>query len=580
MKTSDYIARYLAKRGISHVFELIGGTITYLLDSLQQQTSIRIVSMHHEQGAGFAAEAYGRMTGLPGIAMATSGPGATNLITAIGSCYFDSTPAIFMTGQIPRDEKKGSRPIRQLGFQETDIVGIARPITKAALSLDDPADLPRVLEEAFDLALGGRPGPVLLDIPMDVQLAEIIDLRRLEAIGDTDITTDRDARNETEADAFWNSIRADLAGAQRPLILAGGGIRTGRAAEAFRRLVSALGVPVVHSLMAIDALPSDDPLRVGLIGTYGNRWANTALGECDFLLVLGSRLDGRQTGNDVAGFKGSRAIYHVDCDQGELNNRIKGCHTLTMELDAFLDACLRTEPLSHERPAWTAFLGELRRRWPDTEELRTVEGINPNRFMHLLSAASRDAVAFVADVGQHQMWAAQSLDLHAGQRFLNSGGMGSMGFALPAAIGASFATGERPVVVIAGDGGFQINIQELQTIKRNQLPLKMVVINNQCHGMVRQIQETAFNARYQSTLWGYDAPSFTKVALAYGIPSAFVEEEARIPEALNLMWADPHAPFLLEVGIHVMANAYPKMVHGKPLSEMEPVLEPLDVAVT
>lgn len=574
MKASDYIALYLAKRGISHVFELIGGTITYLLDSIQQQTSIRIVSMHHEQGAGFAAEAYGRVTGLPGIAMATSGPGATNLVTAIGSCYFDSSPAIFVTGQIGRDEMKGSLPVRQLGFQETDIIGIVKPITKAALSLDDPADLPRLLEEAFELAIEGRPGPVLLDIPMDVQLAEITDLRRLES---TDEANDVGIEDGARIGEFWDAICTDLARAQRPLILAGGGIRTARAIEAFRRFVSAMGVPVVHSLMAVDVLASDDDLRVGMIGSYANRWANAALCDCDLLLVLGSRLDSRQTGNDAVGFKGNRTIYHVDCDQGELNNRIKGCHTLQMELDSFFDACLSMMPPSREWPEWRAALRQRRKQWPDTEELKHVDGINPNRFMHLLSAASAEAASFVADVGQHQMWAAQSLDLHAGQRFLNSGGMGSMGFALPAAIGASFATGERPVVVIAGDGGFQINIQELQTIKRNRLPLKMVVINNQCHGMVRQIQEIVFNARYQSTLWGYDAPSFAKVALAYGIESAFVEEETRVPEALKLMWEDPQAPFLLEVGIHVMANAYPKIAHGKPISEMEPFLKPLDL---
>jgi len=577
MKASDYIALYLAKRGISHVFELIGGTITYLLDSIQQQTSIKIVSMHHEQGAGFAAEAYGRVTGLPGIAMATSGPGATNLITAIGSCYFDSSPAIFITGQIGRDERKGSLPIRQLGFQETDITGIVKPITKAAILIDDPAELPRLLEEAFDLALEGRPGPVLLDIPMDVQLADITEVRRLYANDDANGVG---AEDRTKADVFWNALCSDLAKAQRPLILAGGGIRTARAAEAFRRFVAAMGVPVVHSLMAVDILPSEDALRVGMIGAYANRWANTALGECDFLLVLGSRLDSRQTGNDAVGFKGTRTIYHVDCDEGELNNRIKGCHTLHMELDSFFDSCLPMVSPSQEWPEWKAFLSLRRKQWPDTEELKNMDGINPNRFMHLLSAASAEAGSFVADVGQHQMWAAQSLDLHAGQRFLNSGGMGSMGFALPAAIGASFATGERPVVVIAGDGGFQINIQELQTIKRNRLPLKMVVINNQCHGMVRQIQEIAFEARYQSTLWGYDAPSFTKVALAYGIQAAFVEEEDRVPEALDLMWADPSAPFLLEVSIHVMANAYPKIAHGKPISEMEPVLEPLAMELT
>ncbi len=582
MKGSDLFASYLESRGITHVFELIGGTITYMLDSIQQRTSIRIVSMHHEQGAGFAAEAHARLTGLPGIALATSGPGATNLLTAIGSCYFDSTPAIFVTGQINREERKGDLPLRQLGFQETDIVAMARPITKGAFLVDHPADLPGTLEQAFALALSGRPGPVLLDIPMEVQTADIpweLQPASLDP-GPPGPLGPPAGPGADGLEAFWTAALADLAAAKRPLILAGGGIRTSGAAEPFRQFAAALNLPVVHSLMGVDVLPFDDPLRVGLIGLYGNRWANVALCESDFLLVLGSRLDSRQTGSDTDLFRGSRPLYHVDCDRHELNNRIKGCRTLTLELDTFLHHGLRHRPPAGDHRPWKDFIEAERARWPDTAEVGAVEGINPNGLMHRLSEASRPAAAFVADVGQHQMWAAQSLRLHGSQRFLTSGGMGAMGFALPAAIGASLATGQQPVVVIAGDGGFQINIQELQTIRRNQLPIKMLVINNHCHGMVRQIQDVAFGARYQSTLWGYDAPAFTAVAAAYGIPSALVAEEAGLEEALGLMWAEPGAPFLLEVVIDTMLNAYPKAMAGRPLSEMESRRDPAQAAAT
>jgi acetolactate synthase-1/2/3 large subunit len=539
--------------------------------------------MHHEQGAGFAAEAHARLTGLPGIALATSGPGATNLLTAIGSCHFDSTPAIFVTGQINRDERKGDLPVRQLGFQETDIVAMARPITKGAFLVDDPADLPLRLEQAFALALSGRPGPVLLDIAMEVQTAEIP--WSPEAMPIEPGPPGSPAGPGAEGmEAFWTGALADLAAAERPLILAGGGIRTSGAAEAFRAFAAALDVPVVHSLMGVDLLPCDDPLRVGLIGLYGNRWANIALCESDWLLVLGSRLDSRQTGSDTDLFRGSRPIHHVDCDRHELNNRIKGCRTLTVELDAFMNHVLRhglgQRPPGHDHQPWKDFIHAERRRWPDTAEVGAVEGINPNGLMHRLSEASGAAAAFVADVGQHQMWAAQSLQLHGSQRFLTSGGMGAMGFALPAAIGASLAAGRQPVVVIAGDGGFQINIQELQTIRRNQLPIKMLVINNQCHGMVRQIQDVAFGARYQSTLWGYDAPAFTAVAAAYGIPAALVSEDAGLDGALRLMWAEPTAPFLLEVAIDTMVNAYPKAMAGRPLSEMESRRDPAQVEPT
>jgi len=374
-------------------------------------------------------------------------------------------------------------------------------------------------------------------------------------------------------------VLADLVKAEKPLILAGGGIRSGLATEAFRKLAQTLGIPVVHSLMAVDVLPSTSPLRVGLIGSYGNRWANIALSESDFLLVLGSRLDVRQTGADTADFKGRRTIHHVDCEPGELNNRVKDCITLVSELRPFLDyACGKSIPPTN-RPEWLERITSLKAEWPDTAELKDVEGINPNHLMHRLAAHATSAVAFVVDVGQHQMWAAQSLDPAPDQRFLTSGGMGAMGFALPAAIGACLASGKQAVVV-AGDGGFQLNIQELQTIARLRLPLKIIVVNNQCHGMVRQFQESYFKGRYQSTVWGYTAPSFAAVAQGYALPAAVVSDPPQLENALTACFADPKAPFLLEVAIHLMVNAYPKMAFGRPISEMEPFAKPLEMEGT
>lgn len=569
MKAADYIALYLEHRGVSHIYELVGGMITVLLDSLHQKTSIQIVSMHHEQGAGFAAEGAARMTGLPGVAMATSGPGATNLLTAIGSCYFDSTPALFITGQVNTHEQKGDRRIRQLGFQETDIVSMASPVTKAAWQINDAVDLPAKLEAAFLLATEGRPGPVLLDIPMDVQRAQITDLSRL--------FTAPVASNDKDGccmEEYCQHLLAKLRDAKKPLILAGGGIRSGRTADLFRVFVEALSVPVVHSLMAVDVLPAEHPLRVGLIGSYGNRWANMAVSECDFMLVLGSRLDVRQTGADVAGFKGNREIFHIDCEQGEINNRVKGCHGLLSEIRPFLAAALKSlgEPIL--RPSWLDQIRAGRTSWPDTQELKDLQGINPNALMHMISTYSGAAVAYAVDVGQHQMWAAQSLQLHAGQRFLTSGGMGAMGFALPAAIGASLAAGKKPVVVIAGDGGIQLNIQELQTIRRLGLPIKIVILNNQCHGMVRQFQQSYFEERYQSTVWGYSAPNFQQVGTAYGILSDEVSETISLERKIQKLWEDDQSPFLLEVLIDKSANAYPKMAFGRPISEMEPLAKP------
>jgi acetolactate synthase-1/2/3 large subunit len=562
---ADWIAEFLAAQHVDSVYEVIGGMIANLIDSLHRDGQVRIVSCHHEQGAGFAAEGHARMTGVPGVAMGTSGPGALNLLTALGSCHFDSTPAVFITGQVNRAERKHNRPIRQLGFQETDIVAMAGPIAKAAWRIETAEELPGRFEDAFALARGGRPGPVLVDIPLDLQRADV----------DSPIPTGPAQLAEEPAidEALLTRVVENLERAERPLILAGGGLRAAQAIPGLRHLIRRLGVPVVHSLMGVDALPHADPLRIGLIGTYGNRWANIALARCDALLVLGSRLDIRQTGADTDAFVAGRVIHHVDCDPGEVNNRLRGCHALIAPLAGAIEALSETvgERAGSRHESWRAEIAQLAQRWPDTAELAGIDGINPNLLMHQLSGES-GVVAYVADVGQHQMWAAQSLRLYGHQRFLTSGGMGAMGSGLPIAIGAAIAGG-GPVVLVAGDGGFQLNIQELQTVARNALPVKMAILNNNCHGMVRQFQESYFEGRYQSTLWGYSAPAFAAVASAYGIPARRVSEPAALDAALADMWAT-EGPYLLDIAIDLHANAYPKIAFGYPISEMEPFATP------
>lgn len=567
MKISDYIAEFLVAQHVTHVFEISGGMIMLLLDSLHRNGGVKVVTVHHEQAAGFAAEAIGRVTSVPGVALATSGPGATNLLTAIGSCYFDSTPAVFITGQVNRHEMKGTKAIRQLGFQETDIVNMARPITKGAWQAMTPEDVPVLLARAFTVCREGRPGPVLVDIPMDVQRqdvsATVAEVPRAEPRGEVSATL---------LDDFFNSLRHST----RPLFLVGGGVRAARAEDLARTLAKQTQVPVVNSLHAVDIMAYDDPLRVGFIGTYGNRWANLALGLSDFLLVLGSRLDIRQTGSETAAFAANKTIFHVDCETGELNNRVTGCKAIVADLDLFLQKATEAAATASfaARPEWLAEIAGLRAEWPDTQEIKDAPGINPNMFIHALSAVSKLAGAYTVDVGQHQMWAAQSVELIPGQRFLTSGGMGAMGFALPAAIGTALAISPQPVVMVAGDGGFQVNIQELQTVKRNNLPIKMVVINNRCHGMTRQFQQTYFEGRYGSALWGYSVPDFTKVAEAYGIRGRAIEDVEDIAGALEWLWERSDDPALLEVRINTFANAYPKIAFGKPISEMEPLSTP------
>jgi len=572
MKASDFIAEFLKKKGIDHVFELSGGMITHILDSLNQNTDIKIITMHHEQGAAFAAEGSARINNLPGIALATSGPGATNLLTGMGSCYFDSTPAIFITGQVNRHEQKGERSIRQLGFQETDIVAMAKPISKAAYLVNNPDNLENILEEAFKIACEGRPGPVLIDIPMDVQRAQI------EPSGlQPDLNIDVQIDEQVLA-----NLKNDIKSAKRPLILAGRGVKASKSQDDFTKFVNYTQIPVITTLLGLDTISFDDPLRAGFIGSYGNRWANIAFGECDLLIVLGSRLDIRQTGADTK-FIENRKIYHVDCEAGEINNRVLGCTPILSDLSVFLNKSLKSfENESFVKSqSWLDRINELRALWPDTKELNPT-GINPNVFMHALSKPGSKAKAYLADVGSHQMWSAQSLEIRDGQHFLTSGGMGAMGFSLPAAIGACIALGNEPVAVLVGDGCMQINIQELQTIVRNNLKVKIIVLNNRTLGMIRQFQDSYFESRYQSTYWGYSAPDFAKVAEAYGISSKTIDSQDEVENAVSWLWNDSNAdkPQLLQVMVDPHTNTYPKIAFGKPITEMEPFSKPIEMEGT
>jgi acetolactate synthase-1/2/3 large subunit len=436
-------------------------------------------------------------------------------------------------------------------------------------------EVPAVFERAFALAMEGRPGPVLVDIPMDIQRAEIS--ASVPVAGRVPVPA-----SVAPDESFWKRLGGQMRAAQRPLILVGGGIRSGLATGLLREFVTQAGIPVVHSLMGVDVLAYTHPLRVGMIGSYGNRWANWAVGMSDFLLVLGSRLDVRQTGSETQSFKSGRVIVHVDCDVGEINNRVMGCEPIVSQLKDFLAAGLQrlTKFQLTEQAGWLAEISARRGEWPDEREIADVAGINPNALMHAISRVSQKAGAYVVDVGQHQMWAAQSLELTDRQRFLTSGGMGSMGFGLPAAVGAAFACPQQPLVLIAGDGGFQCNIQELQTVVRNQLPLKIVVLNNRCHGMVRQFQQSYFDSRYQSTLWGYSTPDFAKVAAAYGLESRQIQSSGEVAEALHWLWSVPQSPMLLEVSIESSANVYPKMAFGRPITEMEPFFKPTEMEGT
>ncbi|MCP9916649.1 thiamine pyrophosphate-binding protein [Cyanobium sp. ATX 6F1] len=587
MKASDFVARYLEARGVTHTFELVGGMITHLLDSLSRTTAIQIVSCHHEQGAGFSAEGFARVSGVPGVALATSGPGATNLLTSIGSCYFDSTPAVFITGQVNTHELKAETGVRQLGFQETDIVTMARPICKWAVQVRQAADLPSVLVTAFEVALEGRQGPCLVDIPMNVQAENIP-----PELADLAIEQARQWIAPTPAFSTQEGVLAGrvadlleaIARAERPLLLLGGGASSFQNREAARRISAHLAIPVVLSLMAVDVLGPSDPQRVGFIGSYGNRWANKILGEADLLVVVGSRLDIRQTGADLESFCEGKQIWQVDVDTAEIGVRIKpqqAVQASIAELAAAMTRATPQPPLGSTPLAWQHRITSLRQQFPAELEFQAGENeINPvSLLQELCGAKSENRTLYVTDVGQHQMWAAQSLAFYRGDRFLTSGGMGAMGFGLPAAIGAAMAAPDACTILVSGDGSFQLNLQELETLFRNQLNLKILLFNNSCHGMVRQFQESYFGDNLQSTVTGYSAPDFVAVAGAYGIPAQRLDQSNLTQEALAGMLREP-GPYLLEVTLSQVSKVYPKLAFGRRFGEMEPESSPLSMEST
>lgn len=574
MKLSDYVIDRLVREGVRHLFEMSGGAITHLLDSVHARDDIDCVSMHHEQAAAFAAEGYARLNGSLGIAMGTSGPGALNLLTGLGSCYFDSVPCLFLTGQVNTYEFKFDQPIRQLGFQETDIVKIAGPISKWATLVTEPDRIRYVLEKAIFLARSGRPGPVLIDLPLNLQRAEVDPDAMPFFLGSPEhaaLAGFPPALADEDVRAAADLLRA----AERPLLLIGGGVRGSGAAEALAALVRETGLPSVSSLLGLDAAPADSPRHDGLIGSYGHRYANMAVANCDCLLVLGSRLDSRQTGTRPDTFARAARIVHVEIDAAELNRKVRADVAIRADVRTFLErlrAELASTPLNRDYNAWYAKLAENRDRYPTVPPPRDVDAsIDPNRFMARLADLSAPGDVVCLDVGQHQMWASQSFRLKRGQRLLNAGGMGAMGFGLPAAIGAALASGRR-VLCIAGDGGLQVNVQEMETAVRLGLPIKLFVMNNRHLGMVRQFQDLYFGGRRQSTLQGYGCPDFVRIAEAYGWSAARIGD-SRSADAVVAAALAENGPVLVEVELPVDTAVNPKLVVGHPIEDMYPFLE-------
>ncbi|MFT0171975.1 thiamine pyrophosphate-binding protein [Paraburkholderia mimosarum] len=568
MKASDAVARFLAAHDVQHCFELVGGMITHLLDSFAQDGRFTIVSMHHEQAAAFAAEGVARLHQgrKVAVALGTSGPGATNLMTGIGSCWLDSVPCLFITGQVNTNEMKGDRAIRQQGFQELDIIPMVMSITKYAARVANANDLLPQLHRALSLARSGRQGPVLIDIPNDVQRVDI---------PDAEVSRWLETPLQLEAGLAprghdLEALRELCGTARQPLICFGGGARWAQSMPSWIAALERAGVPYVSTLMGHERVVGGEHY-FNMIGTYGNREANWALQHCDLLLVIGARLDVRQTGADAGDFARNGRVVQIDIDEAQLNNRVEADLAIHCDAESFFQHFpVDTHTFASQRAQWAQQLAELRLRhtrdeYPDWD-------LSPGTvFARLNRAMQGKAVDYVCDVGNHQMWAAQGLRIAQEQAVHYSGGMGAMGFALPTALGIARSS-NRKAIVITGDGSLQINSQELDTLHRLQLDVAIVVMNNHSLGMVKNFQDMYFDGRNQSTKEGYSCPSFVELARVYGIDSVLVRTGAELEDAIQAI-AESSKPLLVELVMPYATECRPRLAFGKKLDDQYPLID-------
>lgn len=511
MKLSDYLAQALAQYSVSTVFGYQGSSISHLIDSLSRHPELRFVETRHEQAAAFAANGFALAGNGMGVALSCSGPGATNLLSGIADAYYDSLPCLFLTGQVSVREMKTDSQMRQLGFQETDVVSLVKPITKYAVTVRQPDRIAYELEQAVYWMQEGRPGPVLIDIPHNVQGSDI-DPQALEHFEPPQASAPQAPDLTSAAERIAEQFRHS----RRPVILLGGGSRSLKQDPAFEKFLAGLGVPVVSSYRGKDVLDNHLPCYCGTLGVYGDRCANWAVRYCDFLLVLGSRLDGRQTGDGQESLAPEAQVAVVDLDPVELRNMPSQFQKVTGDVTAFVAAL--APHLSGYLGAgdWLEVVCRWRRRYPDEQEYRIPEGANPNLLLKALSARAQAHAVFAVDVGQNQLWANTSLCLGRDQYLLQSCGLGSMGFALPATIGGYFRHGGQPVC-ICGDGGFQMNLQELQTAACYDIPIKVLVFNNSSLGLIRIYQDKALGGRHFGSVSGFGSPDYRLLAQAYGM---------------------------------------------------------------
>lgn len=545
MLGTQWIVKTLKEKGVTTVFGYPGGQIMPLYDALYDG-GIEHVLCRHEQGAAMAAIGYARATGKIGVCIATSGPGATNIITGLADALIDSVPIVAITGQVP------NKLIGTDAFQEVDVLGLSLACTKHSYLIDQAENLPNILEEAFYLANSGRPGPILIDIPKDIQLADLNYQKYLSPI-----TTHPNLNNTSNSNISPADIelaKTMISQAKKPMLYIGGGVGLSGAIGELRQFMNFTQIPSVSTLKGLGAADINNPYYLGLIGMHGSKAANLAVQECDLLIALGVRFDDRVTGN-LNEFARHAKVIHIDIDQAEIN-KLKQTH---LGLQGDIKSVL---PSIHQAVAiddWHNKIQELKKQYP-TRYDHPGDPIYAPALLKTLSERKSPTTIVTTDVGQHQMWTAQHMQFNDPKNFITSSGLGTMGFGLPAAIGAQLARPNDCVICISGDGSIMMNIQELTTIKRKKLPIKIVLIDNQRLGMVRQWQELFFNQRYSETNLS-DNPDFLMLAKAFDITGEKITKKSEIEPAITNMLNSPNA-YLLHVCIDELENVWPLVPPG------------------
>lgn len=574
MKLSNVVAEFLAEQGIKHAFVVSGGASLHLIHSIAETPGTSYICPQHEQAGAMAADGYARVSGGLGCAVATSGPGATNLITGICSSYYDSVPVLFLTGQVATFRAKGDSGVRQIGFQETDTVDICKSITKYAVTIRDPYRVRYELQKAVAIAKSGRPGPVLVDIPDDLQRMEIDPAKLIEYSAPQ-------LQQETVPEETLLAVVEALKKSRRPVIIYGWGIHLAKAEDEAREFARILGIPVAMTWAAVDLFPHDDPLAIGGFGTHGVRYANFAVQNADLIIAIGSRLDTKATGSPPSTFARDAKIIMLDIDRAEIEKfkRMERHIDIGIDVDAraFLQA-LNRHVSDEELPNFTDWVQRIqswKTKYPAClPEYSQEAGVNPYWFVKQLSALLPEEKVIFSDTGFAVAWMMQGFEFKRGQRFFHAFNNTPMGYGLPGAIGACFARPGKSVILVTGDGSLQMSIQELATVIRHRLPIKILLFNNRGHGMVRQTQDMWLKGNHYATSveGGLAVPDFIAVAKAYGFPTETLTLNKEISQKLTQV-LNMDGPVFVNIEIDLKHQLIPQVKFGRPNEDAEPLLD-------